>query len=284
MVMTEFDKIIIDKQLYEGVSYHFDPDSSPETWEYYRKYYNVKNWSALKEYNLDKVHFFEYVNAHYVDAPLSYYNRLNALPNEVTVIENNGYRYYEATKRLAGETDFNFNDIKYSYYKKLLFEKYMKNEVNKETLYENIANLDKCNQMHHTVLNFSLMQVVGNLQGAKSKGLILNGKYEFLDRLDTFVYILSCYLDKSGTEFENNIIIENATYANRKELIDYLNEFSDIYDYCKKIYFINDKVFIDKLKESGNKPIKGGEDVVNFMSLAFQFWNKKREYLESFKI
>ena len=37
---------------------------------------------------------------------------------------------------------------------------------------------------------FSLIQVVGNMQGFKSKGLRLKTeKHEWLDRLDTFVYI-----------------------------------------------------------------------------------------------
>lgn len=282
--MSKFCSIISDEQLYRDKSYHFDPDSSPEAWEYYRKCYTVEKWGSLKQYNLNELHFFEYFNGDYVDAPLSFYNRLNALPNEaeVTVPENNGYRFYKATRRLAGETDFNFNDIKYSRYKKMLFEQYMKNEVDQETLHKNFEKLDKCNQMHHTVLNFSLMQVMGNMQGIKSKGLFLNRKYEYLDRLDTFVYMLSCCLNKIGTdELNNDSIIQNVTAVeNKEELKKYLKEFSNIYDYCKKVYFIEEKEFVDKVIESGKKPITSGKEVVGYMSLAFQFWNKKKEYLE----
>lgn len=282
--MSKFYSIISDDQLYRDKSYHFDPDSSPEAWEYYRKCYTVEKWESLKQYNLNEPHFFEYFNGDYVDAPLSFYNRLNAIPNEaeVTVTENNGYRFYKATRRLAGETDFNFNDIKYSRYKKMLFEQYMKNEVDIETLHKNFGKLDKCKQMHHTVLNFSLIQVMGNMQGFKSKGLFLNRKYECLDRLDTFVYMLSCCLNKIGTdELNNDPIIENGmAVANKEELKKYLKEFSNIYDYCKKVYFIEDKEFVYKVIEAGKKPITSGKEVVGYMSLAFQFWNKKKEYLE----
>lgn len=272
------------EQDYNGDRICFDPDSSPVDWEHYRKCYSENTWVELKDYNINELHFFEYINNEYVDLPLSFFNRLYALPVEAKGAIRQGCLYYEPQKRLAGETDFNFNEKKYNYFFKILFNDYISGDISKEELQNGIDKLKGCQKMHHTILNFSLIQCNGNLQGAKSKGLLLGSKYEYLDRLDTFVFLLDkCFkLIHDGNMkalWENDTIITNSTRVYRGYLIEYLKRFKNVEDYCEKVYFIADTTFIRKMIESGAKPILKGTDVISYMNLAMEFWGKKEEAL-----
>lgn len=174
------------------------------------------------------MHFFEYANDSrglYVDFPLSFYNRLNALEKNIhPSLEENRFKYYSASQRLAGETDFNFNDKKYDLFLKLLFRDYKSDE---EKFYKSLSKLKECKRMHHTLANFSLIQVVGNMQGFKSKGLRLkNGKHEWLDRLDTFVYMLNDFYRLDNEKRKLHSIIKNAGRYNNELLLYHLNDFN----------------------------------------------------------
>lgn len=274
--MNEFRATIEIKQEWNTQKLHFDPDSSPKVWQHYKKYYSDRFWT--EKYDFEKLHFFEYINSKtgpYVDLPLSFYNRMNVLKIGVNpVTRENGLNYYQATPRLSGETDFNFNGEKYGKFLKILFKDC---GSNKEKFEENYKLLKYCNTMHHTLLNFSLMQSMGNIQGFKSKGLhIKNREYEWLDRLDTLVYKLNEFYKLEKEKRKENIIIVNGK-KNSEYLLDYLNCFSDVYDYCNKVYFISEKSFVNELIESGKKPITCTTDVVNYMNLAIAFWDKKEE-------
>lgn len=275
-----FTDIITAKQDWIGDLY-FDPDSSPEAWEFYKKYYSKQAWTS--NYNFEELHFFEFANDGsrlYVDFPLSFYNRLNALYEKSDPTDKDGLLYYPATLRLAGETDFNFNDKKYEIFLKILFKDYKRD---KTKFYENLSKLKDCNKMHHTLANFSLTQVVGNMQGFKSKGLCLtNGKNEWLDRLDTFIYMLNEFYNKDLGNRNEDIIIKNAGPYNGGELLNYLNGFNSIFDYCEKVYFIKDKL-VNKLIALGSKEINTGERVVEYMDLALDFWKERVEFLLNFE-
>ena len=179
--------------------------------------------------------------------------------------------------RLRGETDFNFNDKKCERYEKII------NKIKDEETKSNALSLLKeCKKMHHSLLNFSLMQSVGKMQEVKSKGLKIRYYYEQLDRLDTFIYYLDDYK-------KDESLILNCAYANKKCLKDYLDKFKDVYDYCEKIYFIKieknkrntEEDLIQKLIKSGRKALDSCERVIEYMNLAIEFWGKKKEYFES---
>ncbi len=105
---------------------HFDPDSSPEAWEHYKKCYNNEFWS--EKYNFSQPVFFEYIDkAKYVDFPLKLYNRLLVLKEGIEVINDESkLTYYSPVLRLGGETDFNFNEknmiILFEFYFKIIIK------------------------------------------------------------------------------------------------------------------------------------------------------------------
>ena len=67
---------------------------------------------------------------------------------------------------------------------------------------------------------------------------------------------------------------------NKEYLLNYLNFFDDIYDYCRKIYFIEDREFVDRIIANGQKPLESREDVVRYMNLAIEYWNRKEQYFK----
>ncbi len=273
--MNHFRKKIEPIQEWNGESLDFDPDSSPEAWSHFEKYYSDEFW--MDKYNFEELHFFEFTKCGnpYVDIPLSCYNRLNALnKNNDSKIDENGFNYYSVTLRVAGETDFNFHGENYNKLSKILFNAYQRD---KDILYENLEKLTDCKKMHHTLLNFSLMQSMGNMQGFKKNGI----HNERLDRLDTFAYKLSEYYELEIDDRSNSDIIKNASNRNKEYLQEYLDDFDGIYDYCKKVYFINDKAFVNEIIINGRKKIVSAKDVVDYMDLAQEFWKRKEEYFKN---
>ena len=238
------NKKIKERQLWNDEFVNFQPDSSPEAWEHYKKYY----LQTLKEYDFNKLYYYNNYDQvekkhgynengkwyNYVNSPsLVKDNRLYALHNNTTIIQTEDVEYCEATLRYGGDCDFNFNDKKYKLFMKIICGDLDASEQEKENAKE---KLNKCKKNHHRLLNFSLMQAIGNMQGVK-------GENRF-DRIDTFVYELNRYFSKTS-----NKILSASTKQNVNLLIEYLNGFKDIYEYCCKIYFIQchlDKVFYDE--------------------------------------
>ncbi len=281
--MDIFNNKIESNQSFRGINYNFDADSSPKAWEHYNKVYTKEHWNGINCYNVNNPSFFEYIrNGYYVNEPLSYYNSLFALPKElVESTDLNGNKYYQACLKLRGETDFNFNQYKYPVFKKILFTAYIDKKIDKDKLEENFKNLDYCNNMHHNLLNFSLIQSSGNMQGYKSKGVLLSrNKYEYLDRLDSFVFLLDAYYKLDEKARKTAEIIKNAGEYNNANLENYLNSFSCIFDYCKKIYFIDNKDFINKLIKNGEKPINNADDVHRYIEFAKEYWDIKKKIFE----
>lgn len=264
------NKIIRAVQEYDGKDYVFEPDSSPEAWEHYRKYYpnskrlnekyDLKNgcfYSLHSKAGLKKGLYLKQYNKwlNYVNAPLcSENNRIYAL-NKMTVIKkgNDNFEYIEATDRLGGECDFNFNKKKCDLFK--------------EIIGDDTAALEKlsyCKKMHHTLLNFSLIQAMGNMQAHKGRN-----RY---DRLDVFVYELDLYYKGISSD-----VLSESAEKNRETLINFLCSFKNIYEYCQETYFIKDQWFVDKIISQGQLPIEDKTDVVRYMDLAIEFWNKKEK-------
>lgn len=274
-----FTEEVLDYQEWNDKKIYFDPDSSPAAWEHYRKYY--LNDALRENYDFENLCFYNcykelkfktgYYNGekwlNYIDLPKECrsekpskedYNRLFVIEKGVKSFVKDGIKYIAPANRLGGDCDFNFNE-----YKVKLFG----NIVGKDN-----AQLKKCARMHHTILNFSLMEAMGDLQGVKGSNTY--------DRFDTFIFQLNEYF--LGRP---DVILSKATECNKPALEQYLKMFKkddvkeSIYNYFETIYFINDRKFIDKVIEQGTLPIGKREEVIRYMNLAEEFWLKKEQQL-----
>lgn len=281
------NKKIERKQNLNGKDIYFEPDSSPEAWKHYKTIYGQDNYlnnyfkDDYNKYDFDKQYFYNlFYNLYnkrppkkelpYVNEPIisnsSYTrgNRLYVLPKNVKIENIKNKEYTIATNRLGGDCDFNFNEKKLKAFSYIIQND---NSASKDEKAEASSQLKRCNDMHHRLLNFSLIQAMGDLQGVK-------GSNRF-DRLDTFISELNKYF--CGT---SNAVLLLSSPANRSALISFLSNFRDIYEYCEAFYFIKDKSFIDEIIEQGKMPIKNVTDLKRYMDLAEKFWAKKEKYFQ----
>lgn len=304
MLDSEYYKTSINPwQVWRTKRIHFEPDASPAAWEHYAVVY--RDTILGKKYNLEDLHFFEYhcvsgdEGHHYVDLPKKgRNNRLCALSKDNKIKPDELMRY-PAVQRLSGECDFNFNEKKYPMFRKLLIRD-MQNDP--DALRDAIMQLDECAQMHHTLVNFSLMPVMGDLQGFKGQKKFESLEEGAFDRFDSHIVALNCFFKedykKESWSKCNSEIFQwlgkrtDMSPQNKNILLYYLNSFGGkektdgknaMLDYCKNIYFIDDEDFINRLVEAGKKPINKGNEVVNYMNLAKEYWKKKEEAFEQIK-
>ncbi len=240
----------------------FDPDSSPEAWDFCRAVY--KGISPFDEYELDDLVFYTTVKddiSLYCSHPLpDHPNRLFALKKGTEKDVKNGIRYFKASERLSGDTVFNF--------KSNIYDELLKNDE------EAMSQLENCRKTHHTLVNFSLMQSMGELQQFKKNGLWLKNenKYEGLDRFDSFLYLMNKYYIYNNNSSLGRYI--SYKKENGKALSDYLNKFKDIYDYCGKTYFIDEELVNELIENGGNTM---NDDVAEkYIGLAEKFWKKRK--------
>ena len=199
MIIPNFYENIPDCQYNEK----YDPDSSPIAWEHYRKVYTVEHWDLMREFDLGNT---------YIQDPRVEYKRLvvRIKPTSLKAKEKELWPEF----KFGGDTDFNFNEKKVDQFKNIL---------GNNTEYSSMLN--ECISLHHTLINFSLMAVSGRMNNFKGRNVGKNG----YDRIDSFLYILKENQEK---------IVGYATLPNRDSLSNFLKSFDDIYDYCKKVYFI----------------------------------------------
>lgn len=177
------------------------------------------------------------------------------------------YRYTNKAKNyeisLSGDTDFNYT--KGFAYSRLQTYQKLVDTVPKEyaKMYSN--NLEIFRQLTYSIVNISLIPRTGNMQSVK-QGI---GN----DRLDTFVWVLNLYYNDKICLFLNH-----SSYANIDTLKSYYDLFNDVYDYCDRVYHINESL-VDDLIESGKKPIDSPERIFEFMKLTIRFWNQKARYI-----
>lgn len=270
------NKKITDVQQWNEKIIEFDPDSSPAAWEFYKQFYSG-NIYLNKNYDFQKLVFYncydtvglkrgyfdgiEWLN--YVNKPIKNSNRLYILPKGTKTEYLYNIEYIIATERIGGDCDFNFNEKKYS-----LFLDLIKNDTKVLQDEKNVAvqQLERCRNMHHTLLNFSLIQAIGNMQAFK-------GSNRF-DRQDTFI----SELDKFYRGISNSVL-RCASLNNKSALISFLNEFKDIYEYCATFYAITETEFVDEIIKQGGMPITNVKALVRYMSLAEKYWDKKKDAL-----
>lgn len=266
----KFENVTIEKSEWKVDQIKFEPDSCPKTWSHYKIAYS----NGIKNYNFEKLSFYTHYSKvnklkrglqlengdwlNYVDqSSNNENNRLFALRNDTKIFNaENNLTYIGASYRYGGECDFNFNEKKCE-----LFNQLIGNDSYA------IRRLEACKANHHSLINFSLIQAMGNMQGFKGAN-----RY---DRLDVFINKLDQYF--RGV---SNDIVGFASEANRPYLVDYLNEFKDIYDYCQTIYFIDSIEFVDEIIKQGALPIDNCRDVIRYMNLADEFWGRKQIKIE----
>lgn len=273
LLFGEWKKEVSGRLEWKGIKIEWDPDSSPEAWEHYKKYYTPEHWELLDQYGGKGLADSDPLSvgkgglyAPQIEIGCPYDKKCD---KPCSAKKKDGQ---ELLLRLRGETDFNFKEDqkrpkkdKYGKLKGILWRKPPKiDNYNLEEARDlAIELLNKCKEMHHSLLNFSLLQSVGAMQLFKGTGL---------DRPDTFIYYLDRYF-----EGKDKRILEKSR-KNKDCLIQYLASFTDIYDYCEKVYFIKDDDFVQEMIESGGKKLLSGDDVVEYMKLAIEFWERKRRY------
>lgn len=249
------------EQNYKGEIIKFDVDSSPKAWAHYKEYYKKE---FGKEYKLAEPTFYFYDNKNKPEKDYTYsnredkgYNRLYALKNDIECKEFNNIMYYKAGMVLGGECDFNFNESKYKLFKKIIGQ-------------DNVLlkKLEYCHDMHHTLANFSLILKSGNMQRHK-------GKNRF-DRFDVFAADIADYF--RGLSIA---ILDSATEINIGILKKYLSRFDDVYDYMKRVYFIDNKELVNRIITQGREPIENKNDVERYMDLAKCYWEMRVDYFKA---
>lgn len=223
-----------------------DPDSSPKAWEHYIRCYTPKTFGRTKDTYQDK----DGINQgeqNYAFEGLKYKKiRIFSVP-QAHALNLGAKGVIDNSERLGGDCDFNFNASKCSIFIRFLLDPSSQDEVNVKEIFDQDPNdlklLKKCYMMHHTLLNFSLMQAVGGLNDFK-------GSLCDYDRLDRFVFFLDRYYKTPIEDQRNTPIVIAGEVANRSCLVHYLNQFSKdfnnkeisadkcIYNYCAKIYFL----------------------------------------------
>ncbi|WP_342558494.1 hypothetical protein [Metasolibacillus sp. FSL K6-0083] len=276
--MNFINKSVTDKGSVDGKNTNFHPDSSLEAWEHYRKvYFNENGVCKISEQytleNLESLVLCNYKNKTYYNEPKErwpYDNRYYLLSGNNLIKYQLGDTYPGENANLSGDCDFNFNPKKYSIFKRMIEEKY---EEGSRMCKYSMSLLEECRETHHKLVNFSLMQTKGDMQGFKG-WCLNNGVYASLDRADTFIAYLNSYYELQDVQKDDSYILTNAG-SNKETLKEYLKSFEDIYEYCEKIYLINDKEFINRMIREGKCLIKTGHDVIRYMLLALEFWDRK---------
>ena len=240
-----FEKIIFDGQ----GNFYYDPDSSPDAWKHYNEFYK-SHWELFLNFNTQIL----------VASGTPFVRLLSCIKKEnerIVKLGNDIDEFY-----LGGECDFNFNKKKYNILREILKD----DDVGMEMLY-------RCHAMHCTVLNFSIMAVTGGMNNVKGMNK--------LDRLDSFVRKLNDFYANKTSNNVNNFVPawqkRNEKQVNR--LKNYLLTFEDIYEYCEKIYFINDRNFVDELITQGGLYITNVEEAKRYMTLANDYWSLKKQSL-----
>lgn len=173
--------------------------------------------------------------------------------------ENSAY-YYNKTIEVNGDVNFNFGYDSHKYFRSIV-----RNSNLSDNEKQNTYDLLNCCALHnYEPINFSLMPVTGNLQAAKQKF----GN----DRFDTFIYTLDLFYN--GGELllcqGGNMAIEN-----RRILRDTLKSFNGVYDFCEKLCFIQNRDLVNKLIQSGKKPILEIDRVNEYIDLALLVWAER---------
>lgn len=165
--------------------------------------------------------------------------------------------------KMAGDCIFNFNEKKSKLFKKLL-------DVDDYPL------LEYCCSNHHELCNFSFMPITGGMNNKKGTLRCNSAEQYAYDRFDLFIYELNLYYNKKPSRIFSKY--------NKEALIWYLGLFNNIYEYCEKIYMIDDKEFVDDIISSGSSAITNRGKAIKYMKLAEKYWKMKSDKLKCYGV
>lgn len=154
--------------------------------------------------------------------------------------------------------------------KEKVLAKKKKDIVSSQKLKDIEEMLVLCNGKNEKKANIAIMPSTGGMQIVKQAV----GR----DRFDTFVWCLSEHYQN-----KKSILYNHCAAAHIEKLQSYLNLFETVYDYCSCVYNLDledDKILIDKLIDSGSKPIDCSQRVLEYVLLANEFWHRR---IESFQ-
>lgn len=266
---SHWDYLVDEDKFFDGD----DPDSSEYTWEkVYKKIYTSKDWRFWSIFNFEKIkgkkiRTLEKKNGKPMMRYFAWAIRDKKCYEDIFGEEEAEQWLQWKNVKIAGDVDFNFKkdgkNQKYGYYRELIENK-MKNNFSEEEREKYLCKLEWCEKRFHSLENFSLMFTPGGMN---------NSKNTKRDRIDRFIFQLREYFEKGDKK------IFSHARGNKKVLEAYLSLFKDIYDYCEKIYKM-DEDMVEQFLESGEKEdFKTGEDVVKFMRLAEIYWRKKHDLI-----
>lgn len=199
-----------------------DADRVQDTWDHwYKKIYIKQNWIFWDLFD------FENIN-----------NGSVSLKNEYTWSSDETTKYskeyafwnrYKEIFKLSGDCDFG------------------------------MKNFDDYSSKQYKFPNFSLIPVTGGLNNKKGSWIQPNCAPPFHDRFDLFIYHLNQFYLQTN-EDEKKAYAKKYFWWNgqKKEstliyLYDFLNLFDDIYDYCRKMYFIEESLVYMLIKTEKQK-------------------------------
>ena len=189
-----------------------------------------------------------------------------------------------------GECVFNFGS-KYKKLKDLIDKKQDIEDENKSKL---IKKFERCQKLHHSLPNIMVLPKCGGLNTLKGKiyfssknseWRVRKGPYisnEWFDRPDSLVCYISEYYEKkpildkmsfkqTGEYLSNGVftsaIIHGETFA---QLLELLDSFSSVNDFCSYFYQINDKM-INEWCKSGKCVVK--DDIERYLNQALGYWS-----------
>ncbi|MGY3725078.1 hypothetical protein SAMN05421767_1225 [Granulicatella balaenopterae] len=153
------DIVGLSERIYGGIykedNIDYDPDSSPFAWKYYHTMYSeLISWTD-NENKTDKKYYRREGIRKIAVFSLGVNHTLQQIKYQEYSEEND-----TSSLKYGGDCAFNFNNLKYARFLKL---------VNNKDLYN---KLNFCAMMHHSPFNFSLMPRTGNLNNAKGTGTI----------------------------------------------------------------------------------------------------------------
>lgn len=247
-----------------------DADRKKVTWEHlYKHIYNEKDWTfwGLLDFDAND------------DGTIGWKSEINWNS------ENKPFKKFVdnfPNFKITGDADFGMKDNQCN--------EYIKNAKEKM----------------HMFYNFSLMPQTGGMNNKK-------GAFGHYDRFDEFIYYLSNYYkiidENERYEYAKIYLWHNSRKKEitLKTLCDFLNLFKDIYDYLRKIYFIdNERYTIDgniivenfvkdlvdagektaqevskKKAVTGKKKIKGVIYIEKYCELAKTYWEIRRNKMQS---
>lgn len=246
--------------MYKYVEEDYEYDSRISTWNNYIKIYKTSRIYEWFEFDIK-----ELVRNYKSEGKGRHFSYLKN--SEEFKSENSEFS-------ISGDLIFNFNDKEKRNYYKDFFDQIIKiNDKDVEKDY--MKKLEICKDCYK-LENTALMITTGGLNNYK-------GRKGNDDRFDVFAYKMKLFMEKGieiGQNKQKDILIK---FLKSKYFIKNVEKNERIYLYFKDWYLIDDKKYVRRLIESGERRCKSSvpdeEDAKSYIDLALEYWEfRKNKY------